>query len=109
MESLKIYNRSSLKNPPMIIGFSGWMDGGDVSTDTIQHLKFILRAKKFTEIDAQKFYLFNFPTAMQETVQFRPNTQIQNGLIANFQYLKRKFFYDKNALVLFSSKEPNIN
>jgi len=85
----------------MIIGFSGWMDGGDVSTDTIQHLKFILRAKKFTEIDAQKFYLFNLPRAMRETAQFRPDTKIQNGLIGYFQYPKRKFFYDKKCFSPF--------
>ena len=110
MDSLKIYNKPSLKNPRMIIGFSGWMDGGDVSTGTIQYLKFRLHARKFAEIDAQKFYLFNFPSVMQETVQFRPNTRIQNGLIVNFQYPKNEFFYnEKNNLILFSGKEPNIN
>jgi len=94
----------------MVIGFSGWMDGGDVSTGTIQYLRFKLQVKKFAEINAQKFYLFNFPGAMLETSQFRPYTKIQNGLITDFQYPQNEFFYDeKNNLILFSGKEPNIN
>jgi len=110
MESLRIYSKPKLKNPRMIIGFSGWMDGGDVSTGTIQYLKFKLQAKKFAEIDAQKFYLFNFPGAMLETAQFRPYTKIHDGLIIDFQYPQNEFFYDeKNDLILFSGKEPNIN
>jgi proteasome assembly chaperone (PAC2) family protein len=110
MESLKIYNRPPLKNPSMIIGFSGWMDGGDVSTGTIKYLNSKLQTKKFGEIDAQKFYLFNFPSTMQEILQFRPITKIQDGLIVNFQYPKNEFFYnEKNNLILFCGKEPNIN
>lgn len=70
----------------MVIDFSGWMNGGDVSTGTIQYLKFRLQAKKFVEINTQKLYFFQFSDAMQETVQFRPNTKIQNDLIVNFQY-----------------------
>ena len=59
----------------MVIDFSGWMNGGDVSTGTIQYLKFRLQAKKFVEINTQKLYFFQFSDAMQETVQFRPNTK----------------------------------
>jgi len=110
MESLRIYSKPKLKNPCMVIGFSGWMDGGDVSTGTIQYLSFKLQVKKFAEINAQKFYLFNFPGAMLETAQFRPYTKIQDGLITDFQYPQNEFFYDeKNNLILFSGKEPNIN
>jgi len=110
MESLKIYSKPKLKNPCMVIGFSGWMDGGDVSTGTIQYLRFKLQAKKFAEIHPQKFYLFNFPGVMLETAQFRPYTKIKDGLITDFQYPQNEFFYDeKNNLILFSGKEPNIN
>jgi len=110
MESLRIYSKPKLKNSRMVIGFSGWMDGGDVSTGTIEYLSFKLQAKKFAEIDAQKFYLFNFPGVMLETAQFRPYTKIQDGLITDFQYPQNEFFYnEKNNLILFSGKEPNIN
>jgi len=92
------------------MGFSGWMDGGNVSTGTIQYLRFKLHFNRFAEIDAQRFYLFNFPGAMYEAAQFRPNTKIQDGLIIDFQYPQNEFFYEeKNNLILFSGKEPNLN
>jgi len=109
MESLKIYNRPPLKNPRMVLGFSGWMDGGNVSTGTISYLKHKLNTKRFAEIDAQPFYLFNFPGAMLETAQFRPDTHIKDGLLADFKYPLNEFFYDeKSNIILFSGKEPNI-
>jgi len=110
MESLKFYSKPQPKNPPLILGFSGWMDGGYVSTGTIHYLKNKLKAKKFAEIDARKYYIFNFPGAMTETAQFRPYTQIKNGVVIDFQYPQNEFFYDeKNNLVLFQGKEPNFN
>jgi len=110
MENITIYHEPSLKDPSMIIGFSGWMDGGEVSTGTIQYLRFVLQAKKFAQIEPQKFYIFNFPGAMTETAQFRPYTKIQEGLVVEFWYPQNEFFYDeKNNLVLFSGKEPHIN
>ena len=59
MGSLIIHKRPSLEAPSMIIGFSGWMDGGDVSTGTIEYLKNKLKANKFAEINPGEFYIFN--------------------------------------------------
>lgn len=110
IESLKFYNKPPLKNPRMILGFSGWMDGGDVSTGTIQYFRFKLQAEKFAEINTQKYYLLNFPGAMLETAQFRPYTRIKDGLIIDFEFPQNEFFYEKkNNLILFSGKEPNIH
>jgi len=110
MEDLKIHQKPILKNPKMILGFSGWMDGGNVSTGAISYLKNKLHAKKFAEIDEQPFYLFNFPGAMEEIAQFRPNAEIKDGLLIGFNYPKNEFFYDtRNNLILFSGKEPNIS
>ena len=46
---------------------------------------------------------------MQETLQFRPNTKIQNGLRVNFQYPNNEFFYSEKNNLIFLGKEPNIN
>lgn len=109
MENLNIYSQPPLKNPRMILGFSGWMDGGDVSSGTIQYFRFKLQAEKFAEIDAQKYYLFNFPGAMFESAQFRPYTRIKDGLVIDFEFPENIFFYEKkNNLILFSGKEPNL-
>lgn len=109
MENLIIYKKPSLKAPPMLLGFSGWMDGGSVSTGTVEYLKDKLKAKKFAEINPKNFYIFNLPGTMEQVAQFRPYTKIQDGLLTDFQYPQNEFFYDeKNNLILFLGKEPNL-
>jgi len=109
MENLIIYKKPSFKTPRMVLGFSGWMNGGNVSTGSVEYLRNKLKAKKFAEIDSKIFYIFNLPGTMQQVAQFRPYTKIQNGLLTDFQYPKNEFFYDdKNNLILFLGKEPNI-
>jgi len=109
MGSLIIHERPSLEAPRMIIGFSGWMDGGDVSTGTIEYLKNKLKANKFAEIDPGEFYIFNLPGGMEQVAQFRPYTKIKDGLLIDFEYPRNEFFADqKSRVILFSGKEPNL-
>ncbi len=109
MGNLKIYKEPKLENTRMVLSFSGWMDGGSVSTGTVEYLKKKLRAEKFAEIEAQDFYIFNLPGTMQQVAQFRPYCRIKDGLVVDFQYPKNEFFYsEKNNLILFSGKEPNL-
>ncbi len=109
MESLIIHKKPDLKNSSIVLGFSGWMNGGNVSTDTVEYLRNKLKAKKFAEINPKDFYIFNLPGTMQEVAYFRPYAKIQDGLLTDFQYPQNDFFYDeKNNLILFSGKEPNL-
>jgi len=109
MENLTVYKKPNLKAAKMVLGFSGWMDGGNVSTGTVEYLKNKLKAKKFAEINPENFYIFNLPGTMREVTQFRPHTKVQDGLVTVFEYPKNEFFYDEeNNLVLFSGKEPNL-
>lgn len=109
MKSLITYGKPSFKTPRMVLGFSGWMDGGEISTGAVKYLRDKLKARKFAEIDPKKFYIFNLPGTMEEVTRFRPYAQIKNGILADFQYPENRFFYDeKSDLILFSGKEPNI-
>ena len=56
-DQLKIYKKPDLRNPRLLMGFSGWMDGGDVSTGTVQCLVDKLGAEKLAEIDPNGFYI----------------------------------------------------
>lgn len=108
-DSLIIHERPNLKAARMIIGFSGWMDGGDVSIGSIEYLKNKLKASKFAEIDPGEFYIFNLPGGMEQVAQFRPYTKIKDGLLIDFEYPKNEFFADqKSGVILFSGKEPNL-
>ncbi|MGD9109952.1 MAG: PAC2 family protein, partial [Phycisphaerales bacterium] len=96
--------------PRVLLGFSGWMDGGDVSTGTINLLIEKLGAEKIAEIKPDSFYLYSFPGSMELTALFRPHTRIKEGLIKSYELPTNMFFCsEKDNLILFNGKEPNIN
>lgn len=109
-ESLRIHARPSLHDARMIIGLSGWMDGGDVSTGTVQYLAKKFDAELLAEIDPSEFYIYNFPGSMELSALFRPRVRIEDGLITGFQEPVNVFSYsEKNNLILFEGKEPNLH
>ena len=108
-DKLNIYKRPRLDTPRVLLGFSGWMDGGKVSTGTIRCLIEKLGAKRFAEIEPEGFYIYNFPGSMEVTALFRPHTRIKNGLIESYDVPTNAFFYNQeNDLILFSGREPNL-
>ena len=106
---LKIYKRPKLRNPRLLLGLSGWMDGGEVSTGTMKCLIDKLSAVRFAEIVPRGFYIYSFPGSMEITALFRPHTNIRNGIIRSFDIPANAFFCsEKNDLILFMGKEPNL-
>ncbi|MGB2862911.1 MAG: PAC2 family protein [Sedimentisphaerales bacterium] len=109
-DRLDIYKRPKFSNPRLLLGFSGWMDGGEVSTGTVKCLIDKLDAQRFAEIDPKGFYIYSFPGSMEITALFRPHTQIKNGIIKSYEIPANTFFYsEENNLILFLGKEPNLN
>ena len=108
-ERLRIHERPAMQSPRMILGFSGWMDGGEVSTGTIQYLARKLGARALAEIDGGDFYILSFPGSMELTAMFRPHTKIEDGLITTFRGPDNRFFYSEpHNLILFVGREPNL-
>ncbi len=109
-EKLIMSEKPNLSKPRLLLGLSGWMDGGEVSTGTVECLVEKLGAKKFAEIDPKGFYLYSFPGSMEITALFRPHTKINEGLIENFTGPTNKFFCsERHNLILFTGREPNLN
>ncbi len=107
---LDIFRVPALDAPRMLIGLSGWMDSGEVSTGTINWLISYLGARKFAEIEPEGFYLYNFPGGMETSALFRPYTKIVAGRIRTYLQPQNTFYFDrKNDLVMFVGKEPNLN
>jgi proteasome assembly chaperone (PAC2) family protein len=93
----------------MILGLDGWMDGGDVSTGTLDCLVQKLHAKPFAEIAPEAFYLYNFPGSMEVSALFRPHTVIEDGLVKEYHPPANVFSCDEaGRLILFKGKEPNF-
>ena len=109
-DKLNIYKRPKFSNPRLLLGFSGWMDGGEVSTGTVKCLIDKLGAEKFAEIEPTGFYIYSFPGSMEITALFRPHTQIKDGIIESYEIPANTFFYNEESdLILFLGKEPNLN
>lgn len=101
--------RPKLRDGRMVLGFSGWMDGGEASTGTIEYLVQRLGARKVTEIDPEEFYIYNFPGSMEVTSLFRPHGEIEDGLVTVFEEPTNIFYCnEKHDLVLFKGREPNF-
>ena len=108
-DSLTIGDLPRLDDARLLLAFSGWMDGGDVSTGTVDWLTTTLEAVPVGEISPEPFYIYNFPGTMELTALFRPHTEITEGRIAEFTPPTNRFHAAaERDLVLFSGKEPNL-
>jgi predicted ATP-grasp superfamily ATP-dependent carboligase len=105
-----MYGGVEFRAPRLVLGLTGWMDGGEVSTGTIKVLADKLAARRIAEIDHQGFYLYSFPGAMEVATLFRPHCRIRKGIIREFAFPDNAFYGAGDAdLILFSGKEPNTN
>jgi predicted ATP-grasp superfamily ATP-dependent carboligase len=109
-ERLRIHTQPRLDNGQMILAFSGWMDGGNVSTGTVDWLTAALGAQEVGTIDPEGFYIYNFPGAMEISALFRPYAQIQDGALTALLPPENTLWCSvEQKLVLFRGKEPNFN
>ncbi len=108
-EKLNIFKHPQLSKSRLLLGLSGWMDGGEVSTGTVKCLIEKLGAQAFAEIEPTGFYIYNFPGSMEITSLFRPHTKIRDGLIESFEIPSNTFYCSEESnLILFLGKEPNL-
>lgn len=110
LNQLIIRHQPRIKNASMIVSFSGWMNGGEVSTGTVDYIRNKLKAVKFAELKPEPFYIFNFPGTMEIADEFRPYTRVEKGILKDFSFPKNEFYYHEDSnLILFKGKEPNIH
>jgi len=107
---LRLLETPHMERSRMIIGFSGWMDGGNVSTGSLDFLIGKLHAKQVAILDANDFYLFNFPGPMDINSTFRPHVVLRQGLLVQYNEPQNYFFADDHhGLLFFVGREPNIH
>src|SRR4051812_4978621 len=108
-DALTVHDCPTLDQATLVLAFSGWMDGGDVSTGTVRRLVDLLGARPIAEIDPEPFYIYNFPGSMELAALFRPHIAIADGLVKGFTLPGGTFYCHQPAnLVLFLGKEPNL-
>ena len=108
-ESLCMEAHPKLKGTRMVLGLTGWMDGGDVSTGTIRRFVQALGASRLATIQPRDFYVWSFPGSMEVAAMFRPHTKIEDGVIVSYDLPDNIFHYSQeHNLILFHGKEPNL-
>ncbi|MEN6458746.1 MAG: PAC2 family protein [Thermoguttaceae bacterium] len=106
---LKIHATPSLSNATLVLSFTGWMDGGNVSTGTVQNLVHVLQATQIAEIDPDPFYIYNVPGPMEVAELFRPPGAIEEGLVTELDMPSNIFYcHAPGNLLLFIGKEPHL-
>jgi hypothetical protein len=129
MDELIVRQIPRLERPTIVMGLTGWMDSGRVSTGAIEHFATQLGGEGFAQIDPMGFYIFNFPVAtipvtvvldgedaqvstinpMEFTAIFRPHAQITDGVIRELRTPRNEFYRTQSPeLVLFHGEEPHI-
>jgi proteasome assembly chaperone (PAC2) family protein len=107
---LQFQHRPALDGATLVLAFSGWMDGGDVSTGTVRRLVDLLGARPFATINPEPFYLLNFPGTMELSALFRPHVKIEEGRVVALDMPSSSFFsYEPARLALFLGKEPHLH
>jgi len=108
-EHLKILKRPRFRRSRLVLGVSGWMDGGEVSTGTVRHFIERLEPEKLARIESEDFYLYSFPGSMEVSALFRPHVRIEQGRITEYEEPHNDFFYHADSdLLLFLGKEPQL-
>lgn len=109
MSVLKLTKDVSVSDSTLVLAFTGWMDGGNVSTGTVERLVEMYNATESARIDPEPFYLYNFPGSMELSSLFRPHIDIVEGIIESVQMPENRFYcHAEGGLVFFVGKEPNL-
>jgi len=108
--NVTILEKPRLRHLYMVCGISGWVDGGEAATGSIQYLVRKLEAKKFADIPIDRFHLFQVPGQLS----LRPRIKIEDGVLKEHRFPQNQFFYRVNPnadndLILFLGTEPNLN
>jgi proteasome assembly chaperone (PAC2) family protein len=99
-----------LRQPYMVCGIDSWINSGEALTGSVKYLIRQFSAKKFAEIPASPYHIYQVPGADY----LRPVTRTEDGLIMEYHFPRNQFFYARNPasdhdLILFLGNEPNLN
>ena len=109
MTVLQVSKSVTFSESTLVLAFNGWMDGGNVSTGTVERLVELFNATETAEIAPEPFYLYNFPGSMELSSLFRPHIEVVEGVIESVQMPSNQFYCHADArLILFLGKEPNL-
>jgi proteasome assembly chaperone (PAC2) family protein len=99
-----------LRRPFVVCGLTGWVDGGEVATGSVKYIIKQLKARKFAEMPAPHYHIYQIPGADS----LRPMVRMEEGVIVEHHLPKNQFFYarlpnSEHDIILFLGTEPAMN
>lgn len=103
-------SRPTLRNPYVVCGLDGWINGGNVARGGIQYLAGQFRAVKFAEMQTSRYHIYQIPGIEG----LRPIFKMDDGLITEAHFPRDEFYYALNPasdhdLIFFAGTEPSLN
>ncbi len=100
----------SLRQPYMVVGLNGWVDGGETATGSLRFLRRKLRPRKLAEIPLGRFHVYQVPGQLS----LRPYSRVEEGILKEYRPQRNVFYYWENPhgdrdVILFQGAEPNLN
>lgn len=102
--------RPKLREPYLICGISGWVDGGQAATGSVEYLMDKTDAEPLAEMPVDHYHVFQVPGQISS----RPHVKIKDGLLVEHEYPGNHFFYariptSEHDLILFLGTEPSLH
>ena len=108
--SVKITAWPNLRQPVMVCGVNGWVDGGQAATGSVKYLLRKLMTTGFATMPSAPFSISQLPGQLS----LRPRIRMEDGLVKEHRFPQNRFFYWVNPyaskdLIFFLGAEPNMN
>jgi proteasome assembly chaperone (PAC2) family protein len=109
-DSVIFDSKPALRNPYIVCGLNGWVNGGKVSVVGVNFLIKQFSGVKFAEMPTSHYHIYQMPGVES----LRPVFRMQDGLIVESHLPKNQFYYVVNPtsdhdLILFLGTEPSLN
>lgn len=110
LDALQMIDQPDLSGGTLLLALGGWMDGGEVSTGTVERLIHQRDARGVARIDGEGFYVYHLPGSMEIAALFRPHIEVNDGRLERIEIPDNVFYADeKSKLLYFVGQEPNLH
>ena len=79
--NIELIRELKSNNSFLVMGLSGWMNENEVSPGSVVYLVKKYKAEPVTRIQPDGFYIYQIPSSLETTNQFRPMVDIREGVI----------------------------